>query len=78
MNNPCRHRPFEQLGQCGYCQSDQIMQAAALLARNSDPTKQEVTERMQGILCRCTTSLVSNVPSCARLLKFGGSDNDHG
>ena len=58
MNNPCRHRPFEQLGQCGYCQSGQIMQAAALLARNSDPTKQEVTEHMQGNLCRCMTSLI--------------------
>jgi isoquinoline 1-oxidoreductase alpha subunit len=34
------------------------MQAAALLARNSDPTKQEVTEHMQGNLCRCMTSLI--------------------
>ena len=31
---------------------------SALLARNSDPTKQEVTEHMQGNLCRCMTSLI--------------------
>jgi aerobic-type carbon monoxide dehydrogenase small subunit (CoxS/CutS family) len=54
------------------------LEAATLLARNSDPTKQEVTEHMQGNLCRCMTSLASNVPSCARLPKFGVSDNDHG
>ena len=45
----------EQVPQCGYCQSGQIMQAASLLAKNSDPTKQEIVEHMDGNLCRCMT-----------------------
>jgi isoquinoline 1-oxidoreductase subunit alpha len=45
----------EQVPQCGYCQSAQIMQAAALLARNKNPTRQQIVEHMKGILCRCMT-----------------------
>ena len=45
----------EQVPQCGYCQSGQIMQAAALLSKNSDPTKQEIVDHMDGNLCRCMT-----------------------
>jgi isoquinoline 1-oxidoreductase alpha subunit len=45
----------EQVPQCGYCQSGQIMQAAALLAKNTNPTKEEVIEHMDGNLCRCMT-----------------------
>src|ERR1044072_3224308 len=45
----------EQVPQCGYCQSGQIMQAAALLAKNSNPTKEEVVAHMDGNLCRCMT-----------------------
>ena len=45
----------EQVPQCGYCQSGQIMQAASLLAKNTDPTKQEIVEHMDGNLCRCMT-----------------------
>jgi isoquinoline 1-oxidoreductase alpha subunit len=45
----------EQVPQCGYCQSGQIMQAAALLAKNNDPTKAEIVEYMNGNLCRCMT-----------------------
>jgi isoquinoline 1-oxidoreductase subunit alpha len=45
----------EQVPQCGYCQSGQIMQAASLLAKNSDPTKQDIIEHMNGNLCRCMT-----------------------
>ncbi len=37
------------------CQSGQIMQAASLLAKNPDPTKQEIVEHMDGNLCRCMT-----------------------
>ena len=44
-----------QAPQCGYCQSGQIMQAAALLARNSNPTREEVVAHMDGNLCRCMT-----------------------
>ena len=39
--------------QCGYCQSGQIMQAASLLAKNTNPTKDEVVAHMDGNLCRC-------------------------
>jgi isoquinoline 1-oxidoreductase alpha subunit len=39
--------------QCGYCQSGQIMQAASLLAKNTDPTKAELVAHMDGNLCRC-------------------------
>jgi isoquinoline 1-oxidoreductase subunit alpha len=45
----------EQVPQCGYCQSGKIMQAAALLAKNNDPTKAEIVEHMNGNLCRCMT-----------------------
>src|ERR1700712_2954598 len=45
----------EQVPQCGYCQSGQIMQAASLLAKNSNPTKDEVVAAMDGNLCRCMT-----------------------
>ena len=45
----------EEVPQCGYCQSGQIMQAAALLAKNSNPTKEEVVAHMDGNLCRCMT-----------------------
>ena len=45
----------EQVPQCGYCQSGQIMQAASLLAKNPNPSKDEVVEHMNGNLCRCMT-----------------------
>jgi isoquinoline 1-oxidoreductase alpha subunit len=43
----------EQVPQCGYCQSGQIMQAASLLEHNANPTDEEVTTAMDGNLCRC-------------------------
>ena len=43
--------------QCGYCQSGQIMTAAALLARTADPTDSEIDSAMAGNLCRCGTYL---------------------
>jgi len=45
----------EQVPQCGYCQSGQIMQAASLLAKNPRPSKEEVDEAMSGNICRCAT-----------------------
>ncbi len=45
----------EQVPQCGYCQSGQIMQAAELLAKKGNPTRQEIVEHMNGVLCRCAT-----------------------
>lgn len=44
-----------QVAQCGYCQSGQIMQAADLLANNPTPTDQDIYDAMQGNLCRCGT-----------------------
>ena len=44
-----------QVAQCGYCQSGQIMQAAAFLDVNSSPTDTEIDAAMSGNLCRCGT-----------------------
>ncbi len=41
--------------QCGYCQSGQIMSASALLARNTSPTDDDITQAMSGNICRCGT-----------------------
>jgi isoquinoline 1-oxidoreductase alpha subunit len=41
--------------QCGYCQSGQIMAAAALLARTPAPTDEQIDTAMSGNLCRCGT-----------------------
>jgi len=47
----------EQVPQCGYCQSGQIMRAAALLARNKAPSRADIIDEMQKNLCRCGTYL---------------------
>ena len=43
------------VAQCGYCQTGQIMTAAALLAKKSKPTDQEIETAMNGNICRCGT-----------------------
>ena len=45
----------EQVPQCGYCQSGQIMKAAELLARNKSPSRAEIVSHMNGNICRCGT-----------------------
>src|SRR5438477_11785485 len=45
----------EQVPQCGYCQSGQIMQAASLLAKNLHPSREEIDRAMNGNICRCGT-----------------------
>ena len=45
----------EQVPQCGYCQSGQIMSAAALLARNPKPSDDDIDKAMAGNICRCGT-----------------------
>src|SRR5438552_9801404 len=45
----------EQVPQCGYCQSGQIMTAAALLAKNKKPSREQIVEHMKGNICRCGT-----------------------
>jgi len=58
----------EQVPQCGYCQSGQIMQAAALLAVNKNPTREEIVAHMDGNICRCGTYLriISAIQRAAR------------
>lgn len=46
-----------QAPQCGYCQTGQIMQAAALLEQNPNPTREEIKSYMTDVLCRCGTYL---------------------
>ena len=45
----------EQVPQCGYCQSGQIMQAAELLAKNKKPSREQIIAHMDGNICRCGT-----------------------
>src|SRR4026209_2714588 len=45
----------EQVPQCGYCQSGQIMKAAELLAANPKPTREEIVQHMAGNICGCGT-----------------------
>ncbi|MBV9182809.1 MAG: (2Fe-2S)-binding protein, partial [Acidobacteria bacterium] len=45
----------EQVPQCGYCQSGQIVTTAVLLSRNPNPTDQDIDDALSGNLCRCGT-----------------------
>jgi isoquinoline 1-oxidoreductase subunit alpha len=45
----------EEVPQCGYCQTGQIMSATALLAKNPQPSDEQITQAMNGNLCRCGT-----------------------
>ncbi|NND56306.1 MAG: (2Fe-2S)-binding protein [Xanthomonadales bacterium] len=45
----------QNVPQCGYCQSGQIMQAAALLAENPNPDDKQIDDAMSGVICRCGT-----------------------
>jgi len=64
----------QQVPQCGYCQSGQIMQAAALLSANSRPTDQQIVDGMTGNLCRCATysRIVGAVRRAAEIANDGG------
>ena len=60
----------EEVPQCGYCQSGQIMQAAALLAEDPRPSEQKIVEHMNGNLCRCGT--YPKIKSAIRAAAKGG------
>ncbi len=45
----------EHVPQCGYCQSGQIMQAVALLQKDTNPSNEQIQEAMSQVLCRCGT-----------------------
>jgi isoquinoline 1-oxidoreductase alpha subunit len=61
----------EQVAQCGYCQSGQIMQAASLLAETPEPSDAEIDAALSGNLCRCGTypRIRSAVRAAARAMK---------
>ena len=55
-SHPLQHAWVEHnVPQCGYCQSGQIMSAAALLATNPQPDEESIRQAMSGNLCRCGT-----------------------
>lgn len=60
-----------QVAQCGYCQSGQIMTAAALLAQQPDPSDAQIDDAMQAHLCRCGTypRIRQGVKRAAELLR---------
>ena len=65
------------VAQCGYCQSGQIMSAAALLARTPNPSDEEVQAAMNGNICRCGTYMrvreaVRRAASLAQATATGG------
>jgi isoquinoline 1-oxidoreductase alpha subunit len=63
-----------EVPQCGYCQSGQIMAAAALLANNPNPSDADIDEAMSGNICRCGTypRIRKAVHRAAELSKSGG------
>ncbi len=57
----------EDVPQCGYCQSGQIMSATAMLAKKSNPTDADIDEAMSGNICRCGTLIRQKArSSCLR------------
>jgi isoquinoline 1-oxidoreductase alpha subunit len=64
-----------QVPQCGYCQSGQIMRAAALLAANPNPNVRQIVDGMNGNLCRCATytRIVGAVQRAAEIAREGVS-----
>ncbi len=62
----------EQVPQCGYCQTGQIMQAAALLAEDPHPSDSMIIKHMNGNLCRCGTYL--KIKSAVRLASSSGGN----
>jgi isoquinoline 1-oxidoreductase subunit alpha len=63
----------EQVPQCGYCQSGQIMKAATLLAGNTNPSRDEIVRHMDSNLCRCGvySRIVKAVQRAAREIRDG-------
>jgi isoquinoline 1-oxidoreductase alpha subunit len=64
----------EDVPQCGYCQSGQIMSAAVLLAANPDPSNEDIDNSMSGNICRCGTypRIRRAIHRAARLAAKGG------
>jgi isoquinoline 1-oxidoreductase subunit alpha len=64
----------EDVPQCGYCQSGQIMTAASLLAKKAQPTDADIDEAMRGNICRCGTyqSIRKAIHRAAQIKAQGG------
>ena len=60
--------------QCGYCQSGQIMSAAALLAKNPDPSDDDINAFISGNICRCGTyqRIRAAIHEAAKMMKAKG------
>jgi len=69
-----------QVPQCGYCQSGQIMQAAALLSKNPSPSEQQIVDGMNGNLCRCATysRIVGAVRRAAEIMSRAAEISNEG
>lgn len=66
-----------QVAQCGYCQSGQIMAAAALLAENPNPTDDDIAAVMDGNICRCGayTRIKSAIKMAAQGVRLGQAED---
>src|SRR5579872_4649707 len=65
----------EDVPQCGYCQSGQIMTAAALLSKTKNPTDADIDEALRGNICRCGTydGIRKAVHRAAAIMREGGA-----
>ena len=70
----------EQVPQCGYCQSGQIMSAIALLRRNASPTDAEIDTAMSGNICRCGTypRIRKGIKAAARAIAATAEESGNG
>ena len=65
----------EQVPQCGYCQSGQIMRATDLLEQNNNPTRDEIVKHMNTNLCRCGTypRIIKAIEKAATMMRDGNA-----
>ncbi len=70
----------EQVPQCGYCQSGQIMAATALLSGNTSPTDSDIDDAMSGIMCRCGTygRIRKGIKTAAQIMRTNAEGPDNG
>ncbi|CAN5641938.1 (2Fe-2S)-binding protein [soil metagenome] len=76
MLHPIQQAFWDEHGlQCGYCTPGMILTTASLLARNTDPTEEEIRHELHGNLCRCTgyQTIVSAIQKSAQLVSQGAT-----